>query len=320
MELGPGWNLANTLDAHGLGAGAGGPETYETYWGAEPPSPALMQAIVAAGFRTLRIPVTWYEHLDAQGRIEPAWLDRVQETVDWALAAGLYVIVNAHHDAWYQPDPQALPASESALRSLWEQLCARFAEYDERLLFESMNEPRLIGSVEEWTDGTPESRACVNALNAAFVDTVRASGGQNALRWLLLPAYAAGVQETALTALALPQDPRVMVSAHLYAPYAFALDATGTAAWSPASLADTAELAAAFGRLSRLFTNRGIPVVVTEFGALDKGNEPARAAWAAYVLRLARQSRIPCLWWDTALLEKGTHVWRYPALLTALTQ
>lgn len=320
MELGPGWNLANTLDAHGMGSGAGSPQAYETYWGAEPPSPALMQVIASAGFRTLRIPVTWYEHLDAQGSIEPAWLARVQQAVDWALDAGLTVIVNAHHDAWYQPDPKVLPAAQAALRSLWGQLCTRFADYDERLLFESMNEPRLIGAAEEWTGGTPEARACVNTLNAAFVDTVRASGGRNAKRWLLLPAYAAGVQEVALAALALPDDPRVMVSAHVYAPYGFALDAAGTAAWSPTSDADTTELAAVFGTLSRLFTCRGIPVVVTEFGALDKGNETARAAWATYVLRLARQYHIPCLWWDTALLEKGTHVWRYPALLTALTR
>lgn len=320
MMLGPGWNLANTLDAHGLGAGAGAPETYDAYWGAEPPSPALMQAIAAAGFHTLRIPVTWYEHIDGQGRIDPVWLDHVQGTVDWALAAGLHVVINAHHDAWYQPAPETLPAAKAALCSLWAQLCARFADYDERLLFESMNEPRLIGSAEEWIGGTPEARACVNALNAAFVDTVRASGGHNASRWLLLPAYAAGVQEDALPSLTLPQDPRIMVSVHLYLPYAFALDTAGTADWSPASADDTEALQAAFQRLWRLFVSRGIPVVVTEFGAVDKGNEAARAAWAGYVLHLAGQNRIPCLWWDTALLAHGTHAWRYPALLTALTR
>ncbi|HML45327.1 MAG TPA: cellulase family glycosylhydrolase, partial [Clostridia bacterium] len=83
--------------------------------------------------------------------------------------------VNAHHDAWYEPDPAHIDQAEAALRNVWGQIARRFADYGERLLFEGMNEPRLIGDPEEWTAGTPAARDCVNRLNAAFVETVRAS-------------------------------------------------------------------------------------------------------------------------------------------------
>ena len=320
MELTPGWNLANTLDAHGLGSGAGDPAVYEAYWGSAPVTEQQIGMIAAAGFHTLRVPVTWYEHMDAHNRIDPAWLDRVQAVVDWALDRGMFVIVNAHHDAWYEPDAAKLATAVAALRDVWGQIAKRFQAYDSHLLFEGMNEPRLLGHPEEWGAGTPEARACVNALNTAFVEAVRATGGQNATRYLLVPAYTASVREDALAALALPGDDHLMVSAHLYAPYDFALNEAGTADWSPDNDTDMIELRDAFVRLKRLFVSRGVPVVVTEFGAVDKHNEPARAAWAAAVTRLARESLIPCLWWDTSLLCTETCTWRYPALLTALVR
>ena len=320
MALAPGWNLANAMDAYGLGADAGSPAAYETYWGAEPITPAMLAAIAQAGFHTVRLPVTWFEHIDSSGQIDPAWLNRVQRIVDDALAAGLNVIVNAHHDAWYTPSPENLAVAEATLRMLWGQIAARFAAYDTRLLFEGMNEPRLIGTAQEWTSGTPEARDVINRLNAAFVETVRASGSMNAERYLLIPAYAASVQEDALAALRLPADARVMVSAHLYAPYDFALNASGTASWSPATEADTAELRAAIHRLYWHFIRRGVPVVITEFGAVDKQNTDDRASWAATVTALAKQAHIPCIWWDTSLLAQKTLTWRYPQLLAALVR
>ena len=165
-----------------------------------------------------------------------------------------------------------------------------------------------------------EARDCLNALNDMFVRTVRQSGGYNATRYLLIPAYAAGVSQEALSALCLPKDRRVMVSAHVYLPYDFTLNEQGTASWSPDASEDTRGMRDAFGRLQALFVSRGVPVVVTEFGAVDKGNEAARANWAAAVTRLGRESGISCLWWDTSLLEKTSHTWRYPALLTALVR
>lgn len=320
MKLPPGWNLANALDAWGLGKGAGVPEVYETYWGSAAISQTEVEAIAKAGFHTLRVPVTWFEHMDQNDRIDPAWLDRVQTVVDWALDAGMYVIVNAHHDTWYEPDPAKIEPALDTMRTVWGQIAVRFAGYDQRLLFEGMNEPRLIGQPEEWTAGTPEARACVNRLIAAFVETVRTAGGKNATRYLLVPAYCASVRAEALRDLVLPQDDHLMVSAHLYTPYDFALNEQGTADWSAAKESDTAEILEAFRQLTSNFVSKGVPVVITEFGAVDKKNEQARASWAAYVTGLAEAAHIPCLWWDKSLMEQNTLRWRYPALLSALTR
>ncbi|MEA4999993.1 MAG: glycoside hydrolase family 5 protein [Candidatus Limiplasma sp.] len=318
MELTPGWNLANALDAHGLGAGAGAPSVYETYWGAEPISAPMLNAIAKAGFRTVRLPVTWFEHMDASGNIDPAWMTRVQTVVDGALAAGLCVIVNAHHDPWYQPTPDNLSKAEATLRIVWRQIAEHFADYDDRLLFEGMNEPRLLGAESEWIGGTPEARDGLNRLNDAFVQTVRGSGGHNSTRYLLLPTYAASVREDALGSFAATADARIMVSVHLYAPYDFALNASGTAAWSLASAADTKEIRDAFHSLYWLFVRKGIPVVITEFGAMDKHNTEARAAWATFVTQLAKQAHIPYVWWDTSLLDQRALTWRYPQLVEVL--
>ena len=111
-----------------------------------------------------------------------------------------------------------------------------------------------------------------------------------------------------------------MVSAHLYAPYDFALNEAGTSQWSSAVDEDTREIRDAFDRLTRLFTSRGIPVVLTEFGAVDKHNEAARTAWASYVTDQAFAAHIPCVWWDTSLWSPDDRAWRYPDLLTALTR
>ena len=318
MKLTPGWNLANTLDAWGLGKDAGTPDVYETYWGSAAITQAEVETIAKAGFHTLRVPVTWFEHLDEHHHIDPVWLDRVQQVVDWALESGMYVIINAHHDRWYEPDLANIETGLDTMRAVWGQIATRFAAYDQRLIFEGMNEPRLIGQPEEWTAGTPEARACVNRLIAVFVETVRAAGGKNVTRYLLVPAYCASVKADALGDLVLPEDDHLMVSAHLYAPYDFALNEQGTVDWSAAIDSDTAEIREAFNQLENRFVSKGVPVVITEFGAADKKNEQARAAWAAYVTGLGKAMHIPCLWWDKSLMEQHTLSWRYPTLLSAL--
>ena len=320
MQLEPGWNLANTLDAYGMGYGADSPTAYETYWGSATVTQAQIHTIANAGFHSLRLPVTWFEHMDTQGKIDSIWLDRVQTIVDWALDEGLYVILNAHHDRWYEPDPTKEAYAQTMLCTTWRQIATRFATYDDRLLYESMNEPRLIDTPEEWTAGTPEARAVVNRLNAAFVQTIRQSGQQNASRYLLLPTYAASILTEALEAVSLPMDEHILLSVHLYVPYSFALDVTGTSDWSADRLTDTLEIQTVMQTLTHWINTHTYPVVITEFGALDKTNETARAAWVGFIRELAAQSRIPCLWWDSAMLDTNLLTWRYPALLTALTR
>ncbi|HML45326.1 MAG TPA: cellulase family glycosylhydrolase, partial [Clostridia bacterium] len=144
--------------------------------------------------------------------------------------------------------------------------------------------------------------------------------GANATRYLLLPTYCASIRDEALQALTLPDDDRLIVSVHLYEPYAFALQENGTSHWDPDRDADTKPIREAIANLQKRFIDRGIPVLITEYGAMDKHNEAARVAWANYVGRLAGTANIRCIWWDTSLLEAETLTWRSPNLLRALTQ
>ena len=220
-KLGAGFNIGNDLDAYGVTAHKSAPtvEDFETYWHNVPATKELFAAIRAAGFSSVRIPVSWSEHTDADGTIDPAWMERVREVVDQALAEGLYVILDTHHELFIIPDKEHAQASEEGLRSLWRQIAPRFADCDEHLLFEGMNEPRMRDTDEEWTDGTSELRDVVNQLNAAFIETVREAGGNNATRFLLIPAYATSCKSRALEELEMPEDHRVLASVHAYLPH-----------------------------------------------------------------------------------------------------
>lgn len=316
-QLDPGFNLGNTLDSHGLNNRQAKPAQYETYWGNPYTTKEMIDSIKQAGFRTLRVPVTWYEHMDENYEIDPAWLDRVQQVVDYGIANEMYVILNAHHDSWYTPAAANEEKAEVITRKLWQQIAVRFQNYDEKLLFESMNEPRLIGTAEEWYAGTPEARKIVNRLNAAFAETVRSSGGQNQDRYLILPTYCASALPEALSDFQLPKGQRMIVSVHLYRPYAFALAENLSPEWE-AKEGQTEEIDQAFRDIKRIFHRRGVPVIIGEYGALDKNNETSRAAWVKYVRKLAGEQEIPCIWWDDSVFNRKELQWKYPELVKAL--
>ncbi len=316
-RMGMGWNLSNTLDSHGLEDEAALPGQYETYWGNPATTREMIDAIRAEGFRTLRVPVTWYEHMDDQNRIDPAWMERVRQVVDYGIESGMFVILNAHHDPWYTPDPANLQHGQEMMAQVWTQIAEEFAGYGEKLLFEGMNEPRLIGTAHEWDAGTPEAREAVNRLNEVFVKTVRSGSGYNEKRYLLVPTYCAGTFPEALSDFRLPKGGRVIVSLHLYRPYEFSLDTNGTADWS-GSRTDTQGIDQAMHDAERYLLRRRIPVVITEFGAVDKGNEPARAEWVRYVRSSAQDRGIPCIWWDDSVFDRSRLVWVYPEIVRAL--
>ncbi|CAK7042128.1 MAG: Endoglucanase 1 [Desulfovibrio sp.] len=328
--LGAGWNLGNTLDAHNGSFTSDTVSDYAGLWGNPQPDARLFKALYAAGFRTVRIPVTWYPHMDGQHWVNGAWMDYVRQTVDYALDAGLYVIVNAHHDNWYSPFAENIDRAVEMLAVLWEQISSHFAEYDERLIFEGMNEPRLVGNAEEWTAGTPGARQGVDRLNQVFVDTVRASGGKNAGRYLLVTTYAAIILPEALEGFTVPEDDRTALSLHIYQPLDFALIPDGTDKWSPAD--DNDLLGQVFGSLYKAVVSRGLPVVMTEYGTLDKNNTETRVAWARYVREKAAEARIPCIWWDNgiargnspkgtfALLNRVSLEWYFPEIVDAITE
>lgn len=321
-QMGPGINLGNTLDATGLREYRPDADDleYETYWGNPKADAETFLAMKKAGFGTVRIPVTWEDHLDASYQISEVWMDRVQEVVDMALAADLYVIIDLHHEEWLDLRTERAQEIRTDFAVVWEQIAARFRDYDETLLFEAMNEPRLRDSEVEWTSGTEELRAMVNELNAVFVKTVRSSGGGNRKRYLLICPYAGNSETEAMQGLIIPDDGRLIVSVHMYTPYSFCQKEDGDKEWDNAGTRE--RVGQAFFEMNRLFVERHVPVILTEFGCVDKGNTKERLAWTSYYMEQSRQYGIWCIWWDCGgyvLLDRENKSWRFPEIVEVLT-
>ncbi|WKY48162.1 glycoside hydrolase family 5 protein [Eubacteriaceae bacterium ES3] len=297
-KMGSGWNLGNSLDVAHTGLSGEDISGIETYWGNPVTTREMIRAVHEAGFSTLRVPVSWSEHMDASGNIDQAFLSRVKEVVDYGIDEGMYVIINVHHDDWLMPSIENKEIASSTLTIVWQQLAEFFKDYDDHLLFESMNEPRLIGTADEWTAGTESARQTVNELNAQFVKVIRESGGGNESRYLLLPGYCASFQRAALEAISLPDDEYLIVSVHAYIPYDFALNQEGRNTWSTGNPEDTNDIDELFENLKELFLEQEIPVVITEFGALDKDNLEARLVWLNYFKNKADQNNVELIWWD----------------------
>ena len=323
-ELSCGINLGNSLDVKDMlqyNPNMSLAE-YEKSWGNPLIAKEQFAAIYNAGFRTVRIPVSWAEHLDANGTIKADFLNRVQEVVDMALDSGLYVIIDTHHEDWLNLDLNRKEQIQNQFAVVWKQIAVRFQNYDERLVFEGMNEARLKNSPYEWSGGTSELRDFVNVLNTVFVSTVRSTGGQNAQRFLMICPYCHRVEEDALNELALPDDSRLMVSVHLYEPSDFCLDANSYKNWG----ADANALQAMeqkFTLLNDCFVSKNIPVVITEFGCVDKGNTQDRINWTRDFVGYCHQFGISYLWWDNGgdfrILNRETDAWVYPEIVQLLT-
>lgn len=300
QRLSPGINLGNSLDCYGLSKYKENalPEEFEVYWHNPPVREEWFQGVKKAGFSSVRIPVSWGEHLDEENRIEDAWMDRVQEAVDMAFRAGLYVILDTHHETWLVTDEEKEAEVTERLCAVWTQIGERFAEYDERLLFEGMNEPRLIGSSLEWTEGTPGMREMVNRLNRAFVETIRALGGYNAERYLLLAGYSGSSRTEALSEIEVPDEENLMVSIHDYSPYSFTHREDGTDQFDASSRHFREKMDTMTALLWERFISQGVPVVLTEFGCNDKGNHSERLEWTGVYTGIMKKAEIPYFWWD----------------------
>ncbi len=312
-----GWNLGNTLDASS-DQNKEDELAYESDWCGIVTTKEMVDAVKAAGFQTMRIPVSWHNHVSQDGSytISDVWMNRVQEVVDYAIDNDMYVIINIHHDNstdYVYPSQEYLEQSKAYVTSIWTQVAERFADYDEHLIMEGLNEPRLVGTNNEWwldlnNGHCVEAVQCINELNQAFVDAVRASGGRNKERYLLVPGYAASLQGATNEYFELPQDTegnhnKIMVEVHAYIPYHFALEAESesgsTDKWSVDNISDTSEIDSMMDILHEKYVKNGIGVVIDEFGARDKGgNIEARCEFAAYYVGAARERGITCCWWD----------------------
>ena len=317
-----GWNLGNSLDATGSGMSS------ETSWGNPKTTKELILKVKEAGFDAVRIPTTWYNHLDSDFNISEEWIARVQEVVDYAYDEGMYVILNVHHENWNDPYENTLPDVKKKIKKLWTQIANRFESYGERLIFEGLNEPRWKNTEFEWNGGNAEGRRVVNAYNECFVETVRATGGNNRYRALMIPTYAASA--SGLDGFTVPQDKSLIVSVHAYSPYNFAMNPSGTTKFDPNNTSDTQELTWLAGTLYDRFISKGTGVIIGECGTANKNNYSDRVNWAGYFPKLFRSKGIPVFLWDNnaygsgnetfGQLHRDTLAWEYPEYIKAFVK
>ncbi len=315
-DMGLGWNLGNSLDAtRGSGLGT------ETSWSNPKTTQALIDKVKSLGFNTVRVPVSWGKHVSGSNyTIDSAWLARVKEVVDYCYKNDMYVILNIHHDtkssesasgAGYYPRSSAYSSSEKFVTSVWSQVSEYFKDYDYHLIFETLNEPRLIGTGYEWwfnkwsiPSEVKDAIDCINKLNQKAVDTIRNTGSNNKGRLIMCPGYDASIDGATVSGFKLPTDisgnkNRIAVSVHAYSPYNFAMNIdTSNGATSTYSSSIKEELQNLFSTLKSNFRDKGIPVVIGEFGSTDKNNTAERVKWATDYTALAKKNNIPCVLWD----------------------
>jgi len=313
-DMGLGWNLGNSLDA----TGGSGLDT-ETSWSNPKTTQALIDKVKSLGFNTVRVPVSWGKHVSGDNyTIDSAWLARVKEVVDYCYKNDMYVILNIHHDtkssasasgAGYYPRSSAYSSSEKFVTSVWSQAAEYFKDYDYHLIFETLNEPRLIGTRYEWwfdkwsiPSEVKDAIDCINKLNQKAVDTIRDTGSNNRGRLIMCPGYDASIDGATVSGFKLPTDisgnkNRIAISVHAYSPYNFAMN-VGSGSTSTYTSSIKNELQDLFSTLKSNFRDKGIPVVIGEFGSTDKNNTAERVKWATDYTALAKKNNIPCLLWD----------------------
>lgn len=317
-SLGAGWNLGNTLDAWNLPA----PEDTETCWGNPRASRELFLFLKECGFSTVRLPVTWFLHLDENGRISEAWLDRVNEVVDYAVDAGLNAVINVQHDDqdWLIADREHEKSSCEQLVRIWTQLGERFMEYDDKVIFETMNEPRVVGSETEW-DGNEEGREVVNNLNLAALKAIRDTGGNNLRRYVFITDYAASVLEENYTALEIPDDDHIIVSLHYYPSTAHRSEFKDCE--EPLRFREKREIYEKLRDFYDIFAAKGVGVCISEFGWTDRDHIENLSEKASYFVGTAGKFGFNCFVWDNGLdfgvIDRNYNSVLYPSYLEAIT-
>lgn len=308
-----GWNLGNSLDAHS--ASIKNPAKSVMCWGNPEPTKELFETVKNAGFNTVRIPTTWYPHIsynDAEQRwdVDDEWMEYVKMTVDYAYELDMFIILNVHHENWVNAgefNPTSYADASAKLEGIWTEVAEVFADYDQHLIFEGMNEPRQtgLGSSVEWGAGDTNSRKYINDLNAVFVNTIRGQGSSaNSERLLMLPGYCASSDPSAIRAIEIPANGgNVALSVHAYTPYFFTMDTSdkanhtfpGKSGWG----ADyEQELNTMFSNFAAIASEKNAPIIIGEFSASDFDNTDSRVAWAKCYLGNAKNAGIPCVLWD----------------------
>jgi len=315
-DMGIGINIGNTLDSinnHVSSTPAG-----ETGWGNPKITREFIQALKKYGYTTIRLPVTWAEYLDPAPNfvIDAAWMNRVEEVVNWILEEDLYCILNLHHDGGTSPKSWILKAGNDPqgttrqFASVWRQIARRFSNASEKLIFEAMNEVGF-DMWNQWDPSTldkkPEAYRILNSLNQTFVNTVRGTGSNNTDRFLLVSGYWTDIDLTSDPLFRMPtdiKDNRLILSVHYYTPAVFCIldkdESWGKNRTDWGTDEDYKELAGQFTKLKKNFLSRGIPVILGEYGVnFNNKAEAARARWITAVTQTSLDNGVCPVFWDT---------------------
>ena len=327
-----GWNLGNTLDvcqADRDGDGKinehveAGEKVDETLWGNPKATKELFTSLKKNGVNAVRIPVTWRDHMDSNGNIDREWMDRVQQVVDYAYSQGMYVIINVHHDGGGDPKFGAWIIEESQkdyntflkkYKNIWKQIAERFKNYSDYLIFESMNE---VGFDTLYNKNKADAYNLINKINQDFVDIIRATGGNNAKRHLLIAGYYTDIERTCDSLYKMPDDQagRCILSVHYYTPWDFCTcDRKHT--WGTNS--EVRQMETLIGKMKKNFVDKGIPVIIGEYAA--SGSDLSSCIFFIEKLnKLCSDYGIATFIWDSgSQVNRKTYKWRTPQYLEAL--
>ncbi len=320
-----GWNLGNTMDAHSYDYSYGDITLYQhehlARW-YDYISQDLFD-LVAESFNTIRIPITWNAFINPNDdyKIDKAFMDRIQEIVDMCYTAGFkYIIINTHHDSDYyfnvHPSNPDYDNAEYILSRVWQQICDRFEDYDETLIFESMNEIRAQDITTDsdgngdWYGHDTAYFDKLNSLNKSFYDTVRAAGGNNNRRYLMIQTYGGQKDFHQINKLWLPSvstDNHIIPSVHWY------IESTNAAHYY-----------ATLDGITQKFLDKGRPCVIGEIGLARWINDDQREVWVNNAFNLFEQYKIKAIIWEdhgdysTVDYNGGNYKWKYPKYIETI--
>jgi aryl-phospho-beta-D-glucosidase BglC (GH1 family) len=336
-KMGVGWNLGNTLDAIGG----------ETAWGNPKTTQKLIDAVKAAGFNTIRLPVSWDSHSDqSTNKIDAAWMARVKEVVDYCIKANMYVIINIHWDnGWLEKNCTSDKKSSvnEKQKTYWTQIADYFKSYDGRLLFASANEPNVEDASQ---------MSVLLSYHQTFIDAVRATGGNNSSRVLVIQGPSTDIEKTNKLMSTMPTDKisnRLMAEVHYYTPWNFCgltedaswgkmfyywgqenhskTDASRNPTWGEESTVDSY-----FQSMKSRFVDKGIPVILGEFGAIKRASvsggdlalhKKSREYYNGYVAKASVKNGLIPIYWDNgasdfSLFNRNTGAVTDQGVITAM--
>lgn len=329
-----GWNLGNTLDSVTFESVPvnSSPEVSETAWGNPITTREMIKAVKEAGFETVRVPVTWGWHMDENNVIDEAWLDRVEEIVNYVLDEDMYCIIDVHHDTrgafgWLRASYDDWEYRSTRFKAIWEQVSERFKNYGEKLLFEGYNE--ILDEDRSWVRAKKEPCDAANELNQIFVDTVRTSGGNNERRNLIITPYCAGVGPENLMRVKIPEDltkGHIILDVHSYIPGDFTnyVDKNKDDTHNKMTLGDKMILASTHYYLGVASTLKGVPFILGEFGNVWKHNSKESAEYVSTIVRFSKMHGMTCIYWDDgaeySIFDRENLTWKREGVVEAMME